>query len=329
MVSAVVAVPVVKSLDATDAVQVGASSARLSVTVTPPSRPVMFVPVLPEPMLAVAGTLISSSPTLTANVRVVSQPGRPVVALRPVLTHVVTFGPVGTGIEAGAAGPPLAGGDGVWAGAAGLTGRAGTGVGVMTGAPGKRGAAGAPGIVTGAPGTRGTAGIAAGVLGVMTGAPGKRGAAGIPGIVTGAPGTGGAAGIAAGAPGAGAGGVETGAAGPAEAPAATAPGDMDAPAIVVPARPAAAMVSAAVTANLPPVVVKNAVFRMSRSPPRNGREHRAPAGRTFRRTPGQCLAAHPPSWAAFSVRPSHVSYARLCTIRNRLSVNTALRESQP
>src|SRR6266566_5265775 len=293
MVSAVVAVPVVKSLDATDAVQVGASSARLSVTVTPPSRPVMFVPVLPEPMLAVAGTLISSSPTLTANVRVVSQPGRPVVALRPVLTHVVTFGPVGTGIEAGAAGPPLAGGDGVWAGAAGLTGRAGTGVGVMTGAPGKRGAAGAPGIVTGAPGTRG------------------------------------AAGIAAGAPGAGAGGVETGAAGPAEAPAATAPGDMDAPAIVVPARPAAAMVSAAVTANLPPVVVKNAVFRMSRSPPRNGREHRAPAGRTFRRTPGQCLAAHPPSWAAFSVRPSHVSYARLCTIRNRLSVNTALRESQP
>src|SRR6266702_3857313 len=308
MVSAVVAVPVVKSLDATDAVQVGASSARLSVTVTPPSRPVMFVPVLPEPMLAVAGTLISSSPTLTANVRVVSQPGRPVVALRPVLTHVVTFGPVGTGIEAGAAGPPLAGGDGVWAGAAGLTGRAGTGV----------------GVVTGAPGTRGTAGIAAGVLGVMTGAPGKRGAAGIPGIVTGAPGTRGAAGIAAGAPGAGAGGVETGAAGPAEAPAATAPGDMDAPAIVVPARPAAAMVSAAVTANLPPVVVKNAVFRMSRSPPRNGREHRAPAGRTFRRTPGQCLAAHPPSWAAFSVRPSHVSYARLCTIRNRLSVNTAL-----
>ena len=65
-----------------------------------------------------------------------------------------------------------------------------------------------------------------------------------------------------------------GAAGAAEVPVdAPATGFAAASATVVPASPTAAMVSAAVTANLPPAAVKNVFFRMSESPPRNGREH--------------------------------------------------------
>src|SRR5260370_33907837 len=104
MVSAVPAAPVVKLLETAVAVETGASSARLSVTVTVPSAAVIEVPVLPVPRLAVVGTLIWSSPTLTANVTVVGS-GVPVVS-------VVMFGPVGTGITAGAAGPGGPGGGG-------------------------------------------------------------------------------------------------------------------------------------------------------------------------------------------------------------------------
>src|SRR5580700_7454028 len=82
MVSAVVAVPVVKLLEDAVTVQEALSRARLSVTWTAPSAPEMVLPGAPDPRLAAVGAVIVSSPLVTANVTVVpgSLPARAAAA---------------------------------------------------------------------------------------------------------------------------------------------------------------------------------------------------------------------------------------------------------
>src|SRR5580693_739848 len=72
MVSAGVPPPVVQSVAEAVAVQVAASKARSSVTVTAPRAPVMVVPGAPAPRFAETGAVIDRAPVVTAKVTVVS-----------------------------------------------------------------------------------------------------------------------------------------------------------------------------------------------------------------------------------------------------------------
>ncbi len=72
MVSAGIPAPVVKLLEDAVTVQDAVSSARLSVTVTVPSAPLMPVPAAPSPRSTESGTEMNSSPLVTVKVTVVS-----------------------------------------------------------------------------------------------------------------------------------------------------------------------------------------------------------------------------------------------------------------
>jgi hypothetical protein len=106
MVSAVVAVPVVKLLEDAVTVQEALSSARLSVTWTVPSGPEMVLPGAPDPRLAAVGAVNVSSPLVTANVTVVlgSLPAR---AAPAACAARMTGPPVAADAAAGASATPM------------------------------------------------------------------------------------------------------------------------------------------------------------------------------------------------------------------------------